>query len=87
MLAGIFKMKPKLFDHRIGEHVARDSLYLGMGGGSIDVVGQAKYEIFSLSHIFDSLIAHLVQRAVNGLTLRVENRLLQRDIDMSLHFA
>jgi len=87
ILPGIFKMKPKLFDHGIGENVASDSLYFGVGRSGIDVVGQPEHEILSLPHVFNSLVAHLVQGAVDGLTLRIENRLLQRDIDMSLHFA
>ena len=87
MLAGVFKMKPKLFNHRIGEHIAGDSLYFGVGRCRIKAVSQPQHKIFSLPHVFDSLVEHFFQGAVDGLPLRVENRLLQRDIDMSLHFA
>jgi hypothetical protein len=86
-LPGVFEMEPKFFNNRIGEHFARDPLDLGMGGGGVQRLSQPDYEILALPHVLDPLILHLLKGAVNGLPLRVENRLFERDIDMSLHFA
>jgi len=80
-------MEPEFFDDRIGEHFTRDPLYFRMSGGCIERIGQTDYKILPLPHVLDSLILHLSKRAVNGLPLRVKNRLFERYIDMSLHFA
>lgn len=80
-------MEPELFNDGIGEHFARDPLYLRMGGGCVERIGQADYKILTLPQVLDSLILHLPEGAVDGLTLRVKDRLFERDIDMSLHFA
>lgn len=86
-LTGVFKMEPELFNYGIGEYFAGDSLYFGVCGGRIECVSQPDDKIFSLPHVLDSLILHLSERAVDGLPLRVKDRLLEGDIDMSLHFA
>jgi hypothetical protein len=83
----IFKVKPEFFDHRIREHFADNPFHFSVRRGSIERIGQPDYKIFSLPHVLNALILHLFKGAVNGLTLRIENRLFQRDIDMSLHFA
>jgi hypothetical protein len=80
-------MKPELFDYGIGEDFARDPFYFSMSGGCVERIGEPDDKILSLPDVLDPLILHLSKRIVNGLTLRVEHCLLQRDIDMSLHFA
>ncbi len=86
-LPGVFKVKPELFNYWIREHFARDPLYFGMGGGCVERIGQPNHKIFPLPHVLYPLILHLPKGAVNGLPLRVKDRLFERDIDMSLHFA
>jgi len=80
-------MKTEFLNHRIGENLASNPLNLGMGRSRIERVGQSNYKIFSLPHVLNTLVLHLPKSAVDGLALRVQNRLLERDIDMSLHFA
>ena len=50
-----------------------------------EAVGERKREIFALAHGGDIGKPDLAEGVVDGLALRVEDRCLQRDIDMRLH--
>ena len=48
-------------------------------------VGEREREVFALAHGGDIGKSDLAESVVDGLALRVEDRCLQRDIDMRLH--
>src|SRR5215831_16117055 len=48
---------------------------------------EGEFEIFSLPHAFQALVAHFLQRAVDGFTLRIENALLERNVNAGCHKA
>src|SRR5258705_816106 len=75
-----------IFDYRIREHVARDPIHLlgrlfaRSAGSVLDV------EEFSLPHSGDGGMSQAVERAPNGLALRVEHGGLEGNVDASLHY-
>ena len=86
-LLAVFQLKPELFDDRVGEHLAGNALDLGVGRGAVQRVGQPQDEVLALPHVLDAAVLHFFEGVVNGLPLRIKHGLLQRDIDVSLHFA
>ena len=44
-----------------------------------------QFEILSLPHILQSLITHFLKRTLDGLALRIQNALLQRNVHVSFH--
>ena len=83
----IFKVKGKLFDHRIGQHFSRNALHFRLGSRGVERIAEFEHKIFALAYVFDSLVLHLPESTVDGLPLRVEDCLLERHVDMSLHRA
>src|SRR5947209_13793191 len=75
----------KLLDHRIGEHVARNALYFALRLFTAQTAIESEFEIFSLADLFQTFIAHFLQRAVNGLALRIQDRFFERNVDVGFH--
>ena len=73
------------FDDGVGEDFFGDALDLGAGGFGGEAVSQRKREILALAHRRYLCESDLAQRVLDGLALRVQDRCLQRDIDMRLH--
>src|ERR1700676_3756894 len=75
-----------IFDHRMREHVTRNPIHLqrrlfaGRAGSDFDV------EEFSLPHRGDSGMSQAVERAPDGLALRVEHGGLEGNENASLHY-
>jgi hypothetical protein len=76
----------ELFDYGVGEDFAGDALDLGAGGLRRQAVGERKGEILALAHGGDVCKPDLVEGILDGLALRIEDRRLQRDIDIRLHY-
>jgi hypothetical protein len=76
----------ELFDDGVSEHFAGDALHLGAGGVGGEAAGERKGEILALADSSYIRKADLSQSVVDGLALRVQDRCLERDIDMSLHY-
>jgi hypothetical protein len=74
------------FDHRVGENLGCDSLNMGAGGFGGEAIGKREGEILALAHGGNFRETYLAQGVLDGLALRIEDRSLQRDIDMRLHF-
>ena len=75
----------ELFDYRVGEDFAGDALNLSFGIGGRQAICQRKGEILALADCFNLRESDLAEGIVYGLTLRIEDRGLQRNVDMSLH--
>jgi hypothetical protein len=82
-----FEAEGKLFDYRIDQHFASDALDLCLRlrwiGG--ERIFECELKIFPLAHIGDSVRSHAPERSGYGLTLGVQHRPLQRDINMRFH--
>jgi hypothetical protein len=81
----VFELVRVLFDHRIGEDFARDALNFSTSGVGPQTVGERQLEVLALAHCGHVGIADLAQGIVDGLALRVQDRCLERDVDMCLH--
>jgi len=85
-LAGLLLDAVGVFlDDGIGEDLACDALDFGAGGVGVQAVGERKCEVFALTHGGDIGKTDLAKSVVDRLSLRIEDRCLQRDVDMRLH--
>ncbi len=80
-----FQPVGKFFNHRVGKHIFGDALYFRLCGGGIERAVKVKDKIFSLADVLYPLILHLFECVLDGLSLGVEYRPLERHIDMGLH--
>src|SRR5205823_2778274 len=80
----LFQLVTELFNHRISQHLAGNALHLRLGCGFIASV-KYDFEILALPHILHAFVAHLAQRAVDSLALRIEHGFLERHVNVSLH--
>jgi hypothetical protein len=76
--------KVKLFDDWIGEHLARDLLDFGLGGGAIET-SQIEDEKLALADVADGRMAKGRQGVLYGGALRIEHGTFQHDPDMCFH--
>jgi len=91
----VFPLKPtwylflnavrKFFDDGVGEDLAGDAFDLVAGGFGSEPIGEGKREVFALADGGYVRIADFAQGVVDGLALGVQDRCLERDIDMCLH--
>ena len=75
-----------LFDDGVGEDFFGDALDLGAGGLGGEAVGEGEGEVLALAHRGDLGKADLAQGVLDGLALGIQDRCLQRDIDMCRHY-
>ena len=81
----IFQGEAIFFDHGISKHFARNPRNLGLRLILGDATIQRYFEIFSLPHVVQALIADFGERAMDRLTLRIKDALLQRDVNVGFH--
>ena len=74
-----------LFYNGVGQDFAGDPLNLLTRGRCRKALIQREGEVFALADGSDIAKPYLAQSIVDGLALRVQDRCLQRDIDMCLH--
>jgi len=73
----VFNGETKLFDNRVRENFARDPLYFRLRFILGDAAVESNFEILSLPYIVQTLVADFRKGAVDGLSLRIQNALLQ----------
>src|ERR1700753_2327146 len=66
-------------NHRIRKHFPGNAIHLRLRLLAADTVVQRDFEVLALAQLVDAAVTHLLERAVNGFTLRVENTFLERD--------
>jgi hypothetical protein len=77
----------KLFNDWVGENFSRDAFDLGLRRLAVQPPLQRKFEILTLADFFQTLIAHLFERALDGFALRIENTFLKRDVNVGFHWS
>jgi hypothetical protein len=75
----------EFFDYWIGQHLASNSLDFRLSFVSRDSAIECEFKKLSLTHAFETSISHLLERALNSFTLRIEHALLQRNVNISCH--
>src|ERR1700683_1247972 len=75
----------KLFHDWVGENFSGDAFDLRLRLLAVQPPLQRKFEILALADLFQTLIAHLLERALDGFALRIENAFLQRDVNVGFH--
>src|SRR5215471_4325134 len=81
----LFDAVVEFFNHRISQDFPGDALHLRLSRGSVQTTVQHDLKKLALADAINSLISHLLQRAVDGFALRIEHRVLQHDRNVSLH--
>src|SRR5579872_1219458 len=84
-LLGQGERETEFFNDRIGEHFASDALDFGLRLFARKSSVQRQLKIFSLAHTLQALVAHLLERALTGFALGVEDAFLQRYINVGCH--
>src|SRR3546814_1030510 len=77
------KVDGVVFDDGVGEQPAAHLVYLVARLLWVRLV-QANLDVFTLAHLVDALKAERFQGMADGLALRVENAVLQGDVDARL---
>src|SRR5437762_2566656 len=75
----------ELLDHGVAENFFRHPFHFGLRGRLVKPAIQRDLEILALAHVAHAFVTHLVERAVDGLALRIEDSLLQRDVNVGFH--
>src|SRR5580658_6458329 len=78
----VFEGAAILFDYRIGEHFPGNAFNLGLRLFAAQTAIEGKLEILALANIVHAFVAHFLQRALDSLALRIEDTLLERDVDV-----
>jgi len=76
----------EFLDNGIREDFAGDSFDLGTGRIGSEAISQRKSEILALANRGNVRKADLAEGILDGLALWIEDRCLQSDIDMRLHY-
>ncbi len=77
----------KLFNDLVGKILSRDAFDLGLCLLAVQAPIQRKFEILALADFFQAFIAHLLERALDGFALRIENTFLKRDVNVGFHWS
>src|SRR5581483_10997085 len=72
----VFQRESVFLDDRVGQYFAGDPFHFRLGLRLGQAAVQADLEVFSLPDALQSFVAHLVQRALDRLALRIQNALL-----------
>jgi len=80
-----FDAEGKLFDHRVGEHLAGDAFDLGFGSLSFQAILKGQNKVLTLPNVGDTFVFHPTQSVRNRLALGIQDSALQCNVDMSLH--
>src|SRR5713226_8796119 len=81
----VFEGETKLFNHRIGQDVAGDARYFRLHLAPIQAAIEYELEIFALAYLFQPLTSHFLERALDRLSLWIQNALLERHVYVSFH--
>src|ERR1700756_4150246 len=81
----VFEGVAIFLNHRVGQDFAGNAIDFRLsfvpGEGTVEF----EFEVLALAHVCQTFVAHLFQRAFDGLALWIEDALLERNINVGLH--
>src|SRR5229473_4079408 len=81
----IFEGKTKLFNNWVGEDLSGHAFDFRLGFRPSQVAIQSDLKILALANVLQTLVAHLFQGALDGLTLGIQNALFERNVYVGFH--
>src|SRR5438046_3021576 len=81
---GSFNLEPVILNDRVTKEFVRRLVQLLPSGFFVGAV-QFDLEIFTHVHGFDAAIAHVFERVLHGLALRIEHRFFGRNNNFGFH--
>jgi hypothetical protein len=81
----LFEGETKLFNDRVRQNFARDPFYFRLRLIPGYAAVESNFEILSLPYFLQALVSDLRKCAVDRLSLRIQNALLQRNVDVGFH--
>jgi hypothetical protein len=75
----------KLFDHRICQNIASYARYFRLGFSLAYTAVERKFKILALANFLETLVTHFRQRALDRLSLGVQDALLKRNVHVGFH--
>jgi len=77
--------KTEFFNHGVGQHFTGDSLDFRRRLFAREPAVECQLKILSLANALQSLVSHLLECALDGFALWVENALLERNVNVGCH--
>src|SRR5215468_2670225 len=84
-IPSLFQPITEFLDYRVGQNFLRNPLDLCRRGSFVQAAIDHQLKEFSLPNGAYTLVTHLLQCALDGLSLGIKDRALQHDRDVSLH--
>src|SRR5262245_41491788 len=81
----LFQREREFFNYRIRKYLARYPLDLSLSLIAANSI-QRQDKILALPNVCYALVIHLLKGTLNGLSLRIQYRLLESDGNVSFHF-
>jgi hypothetical protein len=81
----LFEGEAEFFDDRISQDFASHAPNFCFRFRPGQSAVQRQFEVLTLANLFQALVAHFLESALDRLSLRIQNALLQRNIYVSFH--
>src|SRR5579864_9133606 len=75
----------EFFNYGVGQHFAGDALDFRLRLIARESPVQRQLKILTLANALQAFVSHLLERAVNGFALGVENAFLERNANVGCH--
>jgi hypothetical protein len=83
--ASVLEGETEFFDNRISQDFASHAPNFRFRFRTSQSTVKCELKVLTLANLFQALVAHFLQSAVDCLSLRIQNALLQRNINVSFH--
>src|SRR5580700_7998968 len=81
----VLEGEAEFFDNRISQDFASHAPNFGFRFRTSQSTVKYELKVLTLANLFQALVAHFLQSALDRLSLRIQNALLQRNIYVSFH--
>jgi hypothetical protein len=83
--ASVLEGEAEFFDNRISQDFASHAPNFRFRFRTSQSTVKCELKVLTLANLFQALVAHFLQSALDRLSLRIQNALLQRNINVSFH--
>src|SRR5712671_16270 len=81
----VCERKTELFDHWVGEHFPGDALDLRLSLVTRKAAIESEFKVLALTHVCQAFVAHFLERALDGLSLWIEDAFFERYVYVGRH--